>query len=75
MVKKSSTSSLVYSTDRAAIIRLAKQKGKSCEEIVLILTRGYTYEECRIMAPVWAKELEITFTEFMIFARRRRKRD
>ncbi len=71
-MKKEPSKSLVFSDDKRDLIKLARQKGLTDEQIVLKLTQGHTYLDCRTMAPVWAKEIGITASEFMVLARRRR---
>lgn len=71
-MKKDPPKSLVYSDDKTDLVKRAREKGMSVEEIVLNLTRGCTYFDCRAMAPDWSEELGISVSQFMIFARRRR---
>ena len=64
-------SSLRYSSDRKALIAAARNKGKTTQEIVVILTRGSSHAEVRSFAEQWAHEVGISQAEFVRMAGRR----
>jgi hypothetical protein len=70
--KKPSDKRLVY-TDEATVVKLAREKGFSDEQIVLELTRGSDYQECLAIARRYAPILGIKVSEFMVIAHRRRR--
>jgi len=60
-----------YTSDRKALIAEARKRGKTTQEIVVILARGSTYAEVRILAEQWGSELGISQAEFVRMAGRR----
>ena len=59
---------LVYSDDPQEIIRMAREKGFSDEQIVTVLTRGLSYPECRALAEKYAEPLAVTEADFIRMA-------
>jgi hypothetical protein len=60
-----------YSSDRRALIAEARKRGKTTQQIVVILTKGSSYAEVRILAEQWASELGISQADFVRVAGRR----
>ena len=69
--KRDDSSRLTFSSDDNAIIKACRKKGMTDEKIVLVLTRGETYESCQALARRYAPLLGIGLVEFMVLARRR----
>lgn len=71
--KKPSDKRLIYTTEEAIPVKMAREKGFSNGKIILELTRGSDYKECLATARRWAPELGIKVSEFMIIAHRRKR--
>jgi len=61
-------SRLVYTNRCADLVRMARERGLSIEEIVKILTHGCYYDERKEIAKKFHDFLGITYGEFMRIA-------
>ncbi|MBA7668365.1 hypothetical protein ES703_76475 [subsurface metagenome] len=66
-----SENKLRYTTDRKAIIELAREDGMSNYQIIVKLTQGRSYKETKSVATKWHEHLGITYGVFMKMARGR----
>ena len=63
---------LVYADDWDRLIRMAKEKGLTDEDIILRITEGETYQGCLAIAQKRAHLFGLKTQEFMVIARRRK---
>ena len=63
---------LVYADDWKQLIRMAREKGLTDEEIILRITQGETYQGSLAIAQKHAHLFGLKTQEFMVIARRRK---
>jgi len=61
---------LRFSTDKELLVRLAREKGLTDEQITRKLSAGETYPNVLEIAKKWSPHLGISVGEFLNYARR-----